>query len=447
MRKKDASILVIDDDKDVLTALRLLLKPIVKEVVTEQHPDNIQKLLMATPFDLVFLDMNFNAMVNSGNEGIYWLNQIKAKYPDMTVILMTAYADIDVAIKGLKNGAADFIVKPWQNEKITRAVDSVVEAKAKGVRSVSLEKDNDIIGESEAMSEIFIKIRKLGPTDANVLILGENGTGKDLVARALHEHSDRKNEPFIKVDVGALTPSLFESELFGSKKGAFTDAKEDRQGRLVDANGGTLFLDEISNITLEQQARLLTVLQNRKVTPLGSNEVIPLDFRLICATNVTPESLADESKFRKDLIYRINTIDIVMPPLRDRGSDISLLAKHFASIYADKYNKKIPDLSPDFLVKLKKHDFPGNVRELQYVIERAVIMAEGEHLNAEDLVFSSIERTKHQDTESDGKTLDEIEKKAIIKALEKNKGNISKSAKELGITRAALYRRIEKYEI
>lgn len=447
MRKKDASILVIDDDKDVLTALRLLLKPIVKEVITEQHPNNIQQVLKAKAVDLVILDMNFNAMVNSGNEGIYWLNEIKSKYPETAVVLMTAYADIDVAIKGLKKGASDFIVKPWQNEKIIKAVDAAIEAKSKDSQSSSIEKDNHIIGESEAMSEVFIKIRKLGPTDANVLILGENGTGKDLVARALHDHSNRKQKPFIKVDVGALTPSLFESELFGSKKGAFTDAKEDRSGRLVAANGGTLFLDEISNITLEQQARLLTVLQNRKVTPLGSNEVIPLDFRLICATNVAPETLADESKFRKDLVYRINTVDINMPPLRERASDVSLLARHFASVYADKYNKTIPDLTPDFLAKLKKHEFPGNVRELQYVIERAIIMAEGDSLTADDLVFSSIERPQHQNIESDGKTLDEIEKDAILKALKKNKGNISKAAKELGITRAALYRRIEKYEI
>ena len=277
--------------------------------------------------------------------------------------------------------------------------------------------------------------------------MGENGTGKDLVARALHKHSNRSQNRFVKVDVGALTPSLFESELFGYKKGAFTDAREDREGRFIAANGGTLFLDEIGNITLEQQARLLSVLQNRQVTPLGSNEAIDLDIRLICATNLAPEALADEGKFRKDLIYRINTVDISLPPLRHRKSDLVLLAKHFAAQYADKYNKSTLELEKDFISKLKHHEFPGNVRELQYVMERAVIMAEGSSLTAEDLVFSSIERSVTTSNESDSLNLDDVEKNAILKVLEKHKGNISKSAKELGITRAALYRRIEKYEI
>ena len=447
MRVKDATILIIDDDKDVLTAFQLLLKPLVKNVILENNPNNIPTLVKEKAFDLIFLDMNFNALVNTGNEGIFWLNKIKKLSPEAAVVLMTAYADIDLAIKSLKEGASDFIVKPWKNKKIVEAVETVITSKTKDKTPQTNTGDEFIIGESEEMADVFLKIKKLGPTDANVLILGENGTGKDLVARALHNNSNRSQKPFIKVDIGALTPSLFESELFGYKKGAFTDAREDRDGRFVAANGGTLFLDEIGNISLEQQARLLTVLQNRQVTPLGSNEVIDLDIRLICATNVPTKDLADESKFRKDLIYRINTVDISLPPLRNRKSDVVLLAKHFAAQYSDKYNKSNLVLEQDFISKLKNHEFPGNVRELQYVMERAVIMAEGSSLKAEDLVFSSIERSVTKSNQTDSLNLDELEKNTILKVLEKHKGNISKSAKELGITRAALYRRIEKYEI
>ncbi|MCL4149498.1 UNVERIFIED_CONTAM: hypothetical protein GTU68_019650 [Idotea baltica] len=297
------------------------------------------------------------------------------------------------------------------------------------------------------MQDVFLKLNKVAPTDANVLILGENGTGKDLIARALHENSNRKNKPFVKVDVGSLSPTLFESELFGYKKGAFTGANEDRKGRFETANGGTLFLDEIGNITLGQQVRLLTVLQNRQVTLLGSNKSIDIDIRLICATNENPTVLADEKKFRKDLIYRINTVDITVPPLRNRNIDITLLTKHFINIYEEKYNKGPFEINPNFLKKLKKHDFPGNVRELQYVLERAIIMADRQQLKAEDLVFSSIESPVSLKTTPQSLNLDDIEKNAILTVLEKHKGNISKSAKELGITRAALYRRLEKYEL
>lgn len=448
MAKKGTTILIVDDDKDVLTALRILLKPMARNVFTAQNPNTINHVLNKENIDVVFLDMNFNSLVNTGNEGIYWLNEIKSSHTEIAVILMTAYADINLAIKALKEGASDFLVKPWENEKILETLNAVLpsDSKSKPPKTNSIK--SDMIGESVEMDEVFIKIKKLGPTDANVLILGENGTGKDLVARALHEHSNRKNKPFVKVDLGALTPSLFESELFGYKKGAFTGANEDREGRFTAANGGTLFFDEIGNITLEQQARLLSVLQNRQITPLGSNEVIPLDFRLISATNISPDELADEDKFRKDLMYRINTVDITLPALRDRSSDLEVLAKHFTALYTDKYNKSSLQLSSNFLAKLKAHDFPGNVRELQYVIERSVIMAEGETLTANDLVFSSIERpAKKRQPDNSSLTLDEVEKKTIIKVLDKHKGNISKSAKELGITRAALYRRIEKYEI
>ncbi|BAO76510.1 sigma-54-dependent transcriptional regulator [Winogradskyella sp. PG-2] len=446
---KNATILVIDDDVDVLTALRLLLKPLVKEVVTEKNPSNISAQIKHTNYDIIILDMNFNGLVNTGNEGIFWLNKIRKQKPETSVILMTAYADIDLAIRGLKEGASDFLMKPWKNEKIVETITTILSTK----KSNSSKKEHlnsnsiEIIGDSDIMNDLFVKLKKVAPTDANVLVLGENGTGKDLIARALHDNSNRRNKPFIKVDVGALTSSLFESELFGYKKGAFTDAREDRKGRFEAANGGTLFLDEIGNISLGQQVRLLTVLQNRQVTPLGSNESIPIDIRLICATNIDPKVLADEKKFRKDLIYRINTVDLIVPPLRDRGTDITELSRHFVSLYAEKYNKNSFSFDTGFISKLKKHDFPGNVRELQYVLERAVIMTDGSILEPEDLVFSSIERSTTSDSVSTTTNLDDIEKNTILTVLEKNKGNVSKSAKELGITRAALYRRLEKYEL
>ncbi len=445
---KEATILVIDDDLDVLTALRLLLKPLVKEVVIEKNPSNIGFQIEDKKFDIIILDMNFNGLVNTGNEGIFWLNKIKKKKPETSVILITAYADIDLAIRGLKEGASDFLVKPWKNEKIINTIKPLLKVKKSNQSNKAILNSNNtkIIGESDAMKDVFLKLKKVAPTDANVLVLGENGTGKDLIAKALHDNSNRSHQPFVKVDVGSLTASLFESELFGYKKGAFTDAREDRKGRFEAANGGTLFLDEIGNIPLGQQVRLLTVLQNRQVTPLGSNESIAIDIRLICATNIDPKILADEKKFRKDLIYRINTVDIIVPPLRSRGNDITELSKYFVSLYADKYNKSSFTFDTGFISKLKKHDFPGNVRELQYVLERAVIMTDDTILNPEDLVFSSIERPT---TASSPTTmnLDDIEKNAILTVLEKNKGNVSKSAKELGITRAALYRRLDKYEL
>lgn len=447
---KNATILVIDDDVDVLTALRLLLKPLVKEVVTEKNPSNITSQIERTNYDIIILDMNFNGLVNTGNEGIFWLNKIRKQKPETSVILMTAYADIDLAIRGLKEGASDFLMKPWKNEKMIETISTILESKKPNTsKTKSLNSNSvEIIGESEVMNDVFVKLKKVAPTDANVLVLGENGTGKDLIARALHDNSNRRDKPFVKVDVGALTASLFESELFGYKKGAFTDAREDRKGRFEAANGGTLFLDEIGNIGLGQQVRLLTVLQNRQVTPLGSNEAIPIDIRLICATNIDPKTLADEKKFRKDLIYRINTVDITVPPLRERGTDITELSRHFVALYAEKYNKNPFTFDSGFISKLKKHDFPGNVRELQYVLERAVIMTDGSVLKPDDLVFSSIERsTSSTSLETKSLNLDDIEKNAILTVLEKNKGNVSKSAKELGITRAALYRRLEKYEL
>ncbi|MFN2457942.1 MAG: sigma-54-dependent transcriptional regulator [Chitinophagaceae bacterium] len=449
---KKACVLVIDDDTDVLTAVRLLLKWEVKEVVTEKNPENIRSHLKKQSFDVILLDMNFNSSINTGNEGLYWLKKIREFGSNAPVIMITAYGDIDLAIRSLKEGSFDFIVKPWHNEKLLTTISEAVKNKDNGSSIARLSTNgnsspvNELIGESEVMQDIFYKISKIAPTDANILILGENGTGKDLIAKAIQQHSLRADKPYVKVDVGALTDSLFESELFGHKKGAFTDAREDREGRFESANSGTLFLDEIGNISLYQQAKLLTVLQNRHVSRLGSNQAIPIDIRLICATNVPIQELANEQRFRKDLIYRINTVEIIVPPLRKRGADILLLAKHFATTYSNKYLKPELEFDEKTKEKLLSYHYPGNVRELQYVIERAVIMTDGNELQEKDLIFSPIE-TSFVEEENQQTNLSTVEKNTILRVIEKHSGNISKAAKELGITRTALYRRLSKYDI
>ena len=450
---KNAAILVIDDDPDVLTAVRLLLKTEAKEVVTEKNPENLRSLLSSKAYDMILLDMNFTSSINTGNEGFFWLKKIKEFGSDAAVIMITAYGDIDLAVRSLKEGAADFVVKPWHNERLIDTIKEALRTKGTPRTGISNTPSRDsiigssLLGDSEIMREIFYKIEKIAPTEANILILGENGTGKDLIAKAIHEHSLRAQKPFVKVDVGALTETLFESELFGHKKGAFTDAREDRVGRFEAANGGTLFLDEIGNISLHQQAKLLSVLQNRQVTPLGTNLAQPIDIRLICATNLPLSELANENRFRKDLIYRINTVEITMPPLRRRGDDILILAKHFAGIYAQKYLKPAIHFDSKALEKLKNYHYPGNVRELQYTIERALIMAENETLEARDLIFSPIESAPLLDDEPEELRLSTIEKNTILRVIEKHNGNITKAAKELGLTRTALYRRLSKYDI
>jgi two-component system, NtrC family, response regulator HydG len=452
MSLKTASVLVIDDDIDVLTAVRLLLRPEVREIVTEKNPENIRSILAKQEFDVILLDMNFNSSINTGNEGIFWLKKIKEEFRSAAaVIMITAYGDIDLAIRSLKEGAFDFVVKPWHNERLINTIKEAVKRKEnKGTGAATLPSstlfETELLGKSECMQDIFYKIQKIAPTDANILILGENGTGKELIAKAIHHFSSRSTQPFVKVDVGALTESLFESELFGHKKGAFTDAREDRMGRFELANGGTLFLDEIGNISLHQQAKLLSVLQNRTVTRLGSNESIPIDIRLVCATNIPISELANEARFRKDLIYRINTVEIIVPPLRRREKDIILLAKHFSRIYSNKYLKPTLELDDKAIDKLMSYNYPGNVRELQYTVERAVIMSEGSVLTARDIIFSPIEQTTATE-EVQFSNLGAVEKNTILRVIEKHSGNISKAAKELGITRTALYRRLNKYDI
>ncbi|MBW3544345.1 MAG: sigma-54 dependent transcriptional regulator [Bacteroidetes bacterium] len=449
---KNASILVVDDDTDVLTAVRLLLKPQVREIITEKNPENIRSLLNSHSFDVIMLDMNFTSSINTGNEGLYWLRKIKETRCEAAVIMITAYGEIDLAIRCLKEGAFDFVVKPWHNEKLLAIIGDALGGKEKKSHKAAPDQHKPVIGtellgESEVMQDVFFKIRKVAPTDANILILGENGTGKDLIARAIHQHSARAHQPYVKVDVGALTESLFESELFGHKKGAFTDAREDRTGRFEAANGGTLFLDEIGNISLHQQSKLLSVLQNRQVIRVGANEAAPIDVRLLCATNVSLAELANESRFRKDLIYRINTVEIMVPPLRRRGRDVLLLATHFISLYANKYLKPTPTLSKSAQDKLMGYHFPGNVRELQYAIERAVIMADGDQLEASDIIFSPIESAPAEEALLQQTNLEELEKATILRVIEQQGGNLSKAAKELGITRTALYRRLNKYDL
>lgn len=450
MKLKDARVLIVDDDPDVLTAVRLLLRPEIKEVLTEKNPENLKKILSQNAIDLVLLDMNFKAAIHTGNEGLFWLRKVKEMAPATAVIMITAYGDIDLAVTSLKEGASDFMVKPWHNEKMLATITEVLQKKETDKKSGSKaggQNTMDMLGESSAMEDIFLKIRKIAPTDANVLILGENGTGKELVAQAIHQQSLRAGKPFVKVDVGALTESLFESELFGHKKGAFTDAREDRVGRFESASGGTLFLDEIGNISLQQQAKLLSVLQNRTVIRLGTNQPIPIDIRLVCATNLPLKDLADETRFRKDLIYRINTVEINLPPLRDRSGDIALLAKHFVTVYSQKYLKASRELSKSAIQKMSQYSFPGNVRELQYTMERAVIMSEGETIDAADILFSPLESGMHLVPEADDFKLSSVEKTTILKVIQKHNGNITNAAKELGLTRTALYRRLDKYDI
>lgn len=450
---KTGRVLVVDDEADVLFAMKMLLKTEVKEVVTEKNPENLLSLLSKEKFDAIFLDMNFKSALNTGNEGIFWLRQILEKDKDATIILITAYGDVELAVKSLKQGAYDFIVKPWHNDKLLETLHDALLAKSPLKPAATINHHTTILGESEAIQDILYKIEKIAPTEANVLLLGENGTGKELAARALHEKSFRAGKPFVSVDVAALTDTLFESELFGYKKGAFTDAREDRKGRFEAANGGTLFLDEIGNIPPAMQAKLLTVLQNRQVTPLGSNTPVPVDIRLISATNEPIYELAAKNLFRKDLIYRINTVELTLPPLRQRHGDIELLARHFAKVYAEKNYKPVPEFAPGTIQKLTQHSWPGNVRELQHAVERAIILAESNVLHPQDFSFSAIEmaatvtQTIPAFAADASMPLSEIERETIRRVIQKNKGNISKAARELGLTRTALYRRLNKYDI
>ncbi len=454
--KEIGKILMIDDDEDVLLAAKLLLKKHAHQVIIEKNPKKIPFLLNNDTYDVILLDMNFSKDITSGKEGFYWLTQILEKDPDAVVILITAFGDVEMAVKALKEGATDFVLKPWQNEKLLATISTAIKLK-KSYQEVDqlkkakklLEDDinqpfKDIIGSSEAMNKVFNLIEKVAKTEANVLILGENGTGKELVARAIHQRSLRKEKVFVSVDMGSITESLFESELFGHKKGSFTDAKEDRAGRFEVANSGTLFLDEIGNLNHPLQSKLLSVLQSREITRIGTNKAISIDIRLICATNMSLHDMVGESTFRQDLLYRINTVEITLPPLRQRINDIPLLAKHFVTMYASKYRKSISEIDEGAMHKLQEYGWPGNIRELQHAIERGIIMSENGSLTEEDFFFLSHGSQKESSSPLNY-NLEEIERNVIQKAIDKHGGNISKAAKELGLTRASLYRRLEKH--
>lgn len=455
---KSGKILIVDDNEDLLKAAKMHLKRHFAQVDIEKNPEAIPSLMNNESYDVILLDMNFTKDVSSGSEGYYWLEKILEIDPSSVVVLITAYGDVQMAVRAIKAGATDFVLKPWENEKLLATLYSsmrlresrdeieTLRIKNKEINQALNEKFSDIIGQSQAMQRIFQTIERVAHTDANVLILGENGTGKELIARAIHRNSSRRHESFVSVDLGSITETLFESELFGHKKGAFTDAKEDRAGRFELANRGTLFLDEIGNLSMPLQAKLLTVIQNRRVSRVGSNKETPVDIRLICATNLPLYEMVKENRFRQDLLYRINTIEVEIPPLRDRFEDIPLLANHFLKHYAGKYGKNLSKMSDAAMTRLNKHNWPGNIRELQHALERAVILSNSSVLQPEDFNFnaSGVKDTDQQ-LNLEQFNLEEVEKILIRKVLKKYNGNITQAAGELGLTRSSLYRRLEKY--
>ncbi len=440
----DKSILIIDDDVDILNAAKLLLKRHFQKVEIEKNPDKIPYLLNNLTFDIILLDMNFSRDVNTGNEGFFWLDFILDKKKDQKVILFTAFGGIEMAVRAIKNGASDFILKPWINDKLLETLNGVF-SKKDTLEIKESQLPQSIIGESDEMKKVAELIKQVAATDANILILGENGTGKDLVAREIHQFSKRKDKKFVHADLGSVSENLFESELFGHVKGAFTDAREDRIGRFQEADKGTIFLDEIGNVPMVSQNKLLFALQNRNIVKVGSNAQIPFDARLICATNEAIYERVEEKTFRQDLLFRINTIEINLPPLRERGQDILLLAEHFLSIYTKKYNRKIKGISVPLQKKLMAYHWPGNVRELQHVIERAVIVTQNTTLSEDDFVVRKTSNTNNPLVET--YYLEDLEKQLIIKTLKKHNGNITDASKEMGISRQALYRRIEKFNL
>ena len=456
MTKKSGNILIVDDNEDLLLAARLFLKQHFSLVHTEHDPAKIPTLLQNENYDVILLDMNFTMDATSGVEGFMWLDKVLQMDPSAVVILITAFGDVDVAVKAVKAGAIDFVLKPWQNEKLLATISSALNLRYSRLEVDKLrsqqkqlsedidQRYHDMIGVSPVMQHVFATIDKVAATDADVLILGENGTGKELVARALHRQSQRANEVFISVDMGAIAETLFESELFGHMRGAFTDAREDRPGRFELASGGTLFLDEIGNLSMAMQAKLLSVLETRKVTRLGSNKPREIDIRLICATNMPIYDMVARNEFRQDLLYRVNTVEINLPFLRERQEDIPLLVDHFLTMFSKKYQKSITGVSAPALKKLQKYQWPGNIRELSHTLERAVILSESHMLQPTDFLFPESDK-EVEGVVFDNYNLEDVEKTVIRKALKKHEGNVSHAAKELGLTRTSLYRRMEKY--
>ena len=455
--KEKGRILIVDDDNYVMLSIRILLEQHYEDVRGINNPLQIESALSENHYDVIILDMNFKAGQTTGTDGLRYLKEIKSLSPSTSVIFITAYGEINLAVDAIKEGAFDFLVKPWQNEKLLTTVSAAFQLNrsARKIESLTSKQTilksmldapfSDIIGESDSMKQVFEQIEKVAVTDANVLITGENGTGKELVARAIHRASQRQNEVFVSVDMGAITQTLFESELFGHKKGAFTDAKSDRIGKFEAANDGTIFLDEIGNLALPLQAKLLRVIQDQSIVPVGSNDTRNVNARLICATNANIAQMVKMEEFRQDLLFRINTVEIQLPPLRERGDDIHLLTEHFLNTYKNKYGKKGLFVPEYVFKKLNKYDWPGNIRELQHAIERAVIMSDGKQLHVQD--FGLMETNVTSESQFESYNLEDLEKWAITAAIKKHQGNISNAANELGLSRGAMYRRMEKYEL
>lgn len=455
---RNARVLVVDDDADILTAARLLLKRHVQSVVVADNPEKIPGLLTESGTDIVLLDMNFAIGSNTGREGLEWLERVQQLDPGVVVILMTAYGDAETAVAAMKQGAADFVLKPWQNEKLLATLGAAarlhksrneVQRLKSRQRELTTQDSPRLIAASQGMKEVLALVAKTASTDANILIQGENGTGKELIARAIHEASARADEVMLSIDLGSLAESTFESELFGHVKGAFTDARSDRDGRFRAAAGGTLFLDEIGNLPLHLQAKLLRVLEQREVTPVGSDQSVPIDVRLVSATNVDLESLVAKGEFRPDLLYRINTVKLTLPPLRERIDDIQPLAEHFLEMNIRKYRLAEKQLPRATLRQLESYAWPGNVRELAHALERAVIISDSTQLLPEDLMLSGAARDAGDSSQLnlDSYNLEEVERQVVEAALKRFSGNVSHTAKALGITRTSLYRRMEKYQL
>jgi len=449
-------ILILDDNKSVLTALEMLLQTEFENVYSLRNPNCLLSTIQKHQVDVVLLDMNFKAGINTGNEGIYWLHEIQKYDPIISVVMITAYGDVALAVKAVKEGAFDFVLKPWDNDKLISTLHASMKLRKSKIENTALTKathslkqelnspSTTIIGQSDAMKKVLEIVKKVAVTDANIFIAGENGTGKELIAREIHKYSKRKNEIMISVDMGAISESLFESELFGHTKGSFTDAKEDRVGKFETANKGSLFLDEIGNLPLPLQAKLLTSLQNRNIVKLGSNNSVPIDIRLISASNKDLNNMINEGLFREDLLYRINTITIELPPLRERGNDILLLAEFYLHKYIVKYDKPGLKINQKAQKKLLKYSWPGNVRELQHCMEKAVILAENQILSEDSFVLNGT--SSNQKFVLQNKTIEEMEKEMILASIDKEKGNMSAVAKKLGITRPTLYKKLKKFE-
>ena len=458
MANTSGHLLVVDDNEDILIAAQLLLKRQFKTLSCLTQPEQLQTFLQQNPVDVILLDMNFTLGDNTGDDGLHWLQLIEKKFPHIVVVLMTAYAGVELAVRGIKAGATDFVIKPWSNEKLMATLHGALELAQTRQSNLQLNAENSalresinarqdyFIGESPPMRELMDKAKRCATTDANILILGENGSGKELLAREIHAQSARADSIFMAIDMGAISESLFEAELFGHKKGAFTGAQTSRMGRFVAANGGTLFLDEIANLPMHLQVKLLRVLEQRQVTPVGDTQAITLDVRIIAATNACYSDLTQDNLFRQDLLYRLNTVELTLPPLRERREDIALLVDYYLGVYAQKYQRKKPGIARTALQALRDYHWPGNVRSLRHALERALVLSNGSELSIDDFALP-----REQGSEAVALTnslhLETLEKNAVSAALKKHEGNISQAARELGLTRTALYRRMEKYEL